>query len=335
MDELQQQSAGEPLLQITDLNITFTTLNGPVHAVNGIGFSLAENESLGIVGESGSGKSVTSLAVLGLLPSRNTSVAGSIRFSGQELLTMPDRELRHIRGNNISMIFQEPMSALNPLYPVGKQIMETLVFHKKMPKAQARDAAEELLRQTGVPAPEQRLRQYPFQMSGGMCQRAMIAMALACGPQLLIADEPTTALDVTIQAQILKLMKELRRRQGMSIIMITHDLGIVADICQRVLVMYLGRIVEAAEVRQLFAEPLHPYTRGLIKALPRLGYSDEPLTAIEGAAPGPGQMPSGCPFHPRCPQAQQRCREEVPPELHLQQRMVRCWLYAEGGLSHD
>ncbi len=319
------------LLSVQELSVEFKTLAGTVQAVNKISFNLNENETLGIVGESGSGKSVTSLAIMGLLPSRNILTSGSVFFEGNDLLGMREKDFQKIRGNKISMIFQEPMSSLNPLYPVGKQIAETLVFHKKMAKSEAFHKAVELMRSTGIPAPEERAKQYPFQMSGGMCQRAMIAMALACDPKLLIADEPTTALDVTIQAQILKLLKDLKAHKGMSIIMITHDLGIVSDICDKVIVVYLGQIVEAASVRELFSQPLHPYTKGLIEALPRLGDSDKRLTAIEGSVPSPEEIPLGCAFHPRCKETCDRCRKETPPEFYKNNHMVRCWLYEAGG----
>lgn len=323
------ESNCKPLLDVSDLSIEFKTLSGSNLVVNEISFSLSENECLGIVGESGSGKSVTSLAIMGLLPSRNTKVNGKVLFKGTDLLSMTERELQKIRGNEISMIFQEPMSSLNPLQTVGKQIMETLIYHKGMCRKDAYQKAIDLMRSTGIPAPEDRVNQYPFQMSGGMCQRVMIAMALACDPLLLIADEPTTALDVTIQAQILKLMKSLRSKQGMSIIMITHDLGIVADICEKVIVVYLGRVVEAAKVRDLFTNPLHPYTKGLIQALPKLGQSDEPLIPIEGTVPAPDEIPEGCPFNPRCPHAFKKCYSELPPDIQLDGRSVRCWLYAD------
>ncbi|MDR1194770.1 MAG: ABC transporter ATP-binding protein [Peptococcaceae bacterium] len=328
--------SAEPLLRVEDLRVRFNTLSGYSDAVNGISFSLNKNEILGIVGESGSGKSVSSLAVMGLLPERNAAAEGRIFFGGRDLLRLPERELRGLRGKEIAMIFQEPMNSLNPLRTLGWQIMENLLRHQRMTRRQARRRAIELMALTGIPGPEERLRQFPFQLSGGMCQRVMIAMALACGPQLLIADEPTTALDVTVQAQILELMRELSRELGASIILITHDLGVVSEMCDQIIVMYAGQIVEQAARSVLFARPRHPYTLGLLAAIPRIGGGRQPLRAIPGAVPAPGEMPPGCPFHPRCAQARDICGQNAPPLAELGPgHGARCWLYAGAGACEE
>jgi oligopeptide/dipeptide ABC transporter ATP-binding protein len=319
----------KPLLRVEDLRVRFQTLTGSNDVVNGITFSLNKSEILGIVGESGSGKSVSSLAVMGLLPDRNVKAEGSVFFDGKNLLSLPEREMRKLRGSEIAMIFQEPMNSLNPLHTLGHQIMENLLRRQNMTRRQARTQAIELMALTGISAPERRLKQYPFQLSGGMCQRVMIAIALACKPQLLIADEPTTALDVTVQAQILELMRELGRELGTSIILITHDLGVVSEMCDRIIVMYAGQIVEQAARGVLFSEPLHPYTQGLMEAIPKIGGKKHPLKAIPGVVPAPGNVPQGCPFHPRCAQIRVSCKETVPPFVTLKQdHGVRCWLYA-------
>ena len=313
------------LLDIQHLNIRFLGNGKSVEVVSDLSLSLGRRETLGIVGESGSGKSVTSLATMRLLPS-SAQVGGSILFDGQDLLALSEREMQNIRGNKIAMIFQEPMTSLNPIHTVGKQIAESVLLHSKATKKQAMERALHLLELCGIPDPAQRIREYPHQLSGGMRQRVMIAIALACDPELLIADEPTTALDVTIQAQILELMKAIKKDRDMSIIMITHDLGIVYDFCDRVVVMYTGEVVESAPVKDLFAAPLHPYTEGLIGALPQLGQPTERLSAIEGMVPDAGDMPQGCHFHPRCPYATERCRAEHPPLTTLPDgRQVRCF----------
>lgn len=320
----------ENLLEIKNLNVSFTNGDAPVQVISDLSFSVGANESLGIVGESGSGKSVTSLAVMRLLPEKTARVTGEILFDGKNLLTLSEAEMQTVRGNRIAMIFQEPMTSLNPIKTCGSQIAESVMLHggaKKKKEAEAR--ALELLELCGIPAPKQRMREYPHQLSGGMRQRIMIAIALACNPDLLIADEPTTALDVTIQAQILELMKSLRRDRDMGIIMITHDLGIVYDFCDRVVVVYTGEVVESAPVKALFAAPLHPYTQGLIAALPQLGKPTDRLDAIEGMVPDAGNMPQGCHFNPRCKYATDRCRGEHPPLRALPGgRQVRCF-YAE------
>lgn len=318
------------LLDIQNLNVRF--VNGPkeVEVISDLSLSLGRRETLGIVGESGSGKSVTSLSVMRLLPGASARVSGRILFDGTDLLELPEREMQDIRGNKIAMIFQEPMTSLNPIHPVGKQIAESVMLHSKAKKKEAMARALELLELCGIPDAPQRMKAYPHQLSGGMRQRVMIAIALACDPELLIADEPTTALDVTIQAQILELMKSVKKDRDMSIIMITHDLGIVYDFCDRVVVMYTGEVVEAAPVKRLFADPLHPYTEGLIGALPRLGHPTDHLEAIEGMVPDVGEMPQGCHFHPRCKYAADRCRGERPPlTICPDGRQVRCFRVQE------
>ena len=314
------------LLEIKHLNVVFSNGGRSVEAISDLSLSLGRRETLGIVGESGSGKSVTSLATMRLLPKATAHVKGQILFEGRDLLQLPEREMQQIRGNKIAMIFQEPMTSLNPIHPVGKQIAESVLLHSKATKKEAMARALQLLELCGIPDPEQRMKEYPHQLSGGMRQRVMIAIALACDPELLIADEPTTALDVTIQAQILQLMKDLKKDRDMSIIMITHDMGIVYDFCDRVVVVYTGEVVESAPVKALFQEPLHPYTEGLIGALPRLGRPTERLEAIEGMVPDAGEMPQGCHFHPRCKYATDRCRREHPPLTTLPDgRQVRCF----------
>jgi peptide/nickel transport system ATP-binding protein len=303
-----------PLLRIEDLSVIFRTGAGIVRAVDGASFEVGRGETLAVVGESGCGKSVTALAVLGLLPKPPAEIArGSIRFQGEELLNASPERLRRLRGNEISMIFQEPMTSLNPVFTVGDQIAEGLVLHRGLDAEEARLEAIELLERVRIPAPEQRLSEYPHQLSGGMRQRVMIAMALACRPKLLIADEPTTALDVTVQAQILDLMLELKRDLGMAILLITHDLGVVAETAERVVVMYAGNVAERANTVPLFERPRHPYTAGLFLSLPRLDTEGTRLRPIEGSVPDPLYPPPGCRFHPRCPFAFDRCQKEVPP----------------------
>ena len=307
----------QPLLRVRDLQVQFNTENGIVRAVNGISFDLAAGETLGIVGESGSGKSVANLALLGLIPQPpGEIVGGRAEFRGQDLLGKSHRELTAIRGNDIAMIFQDPMTALNPFLTIAEQLTEATRLHLGLSPKDALDHAVEMLQRVGIPAAKQRVFEYPHQFSGGMRQRVMIAMALSCQPDVLIADEPTTALDVTIQAQILDLMKDLQQKDGTAIILITHDLGVVASVCHRVLVMYGGRIVEQADVDSLFSRPQHPYTHGLLKSAPRW---DEPrqekLVAIEGQPPDMAQLPAGCAFEPRCPHRLDRCQSEIPSLL--------------------
>jgi len=302
-----------PLLEVRELRTHFFTDDGIVRAVDGVSFALAPGETLAVVGESGSGKSVMSLSILRLVASPpGRIVGGEIRFRGRDLLALSDAEMRAVRGREISMIFQEPMTSLNPVLTCGEQIAEVLVLHERLGRSEARARTVELLRHVGIPSPEQRVDEYPHQMSGGMRQRVMIAMALACRPALLIADEPTTALDVTIQAQILDLLRALQRELGMAVLLITHDLGVVAETADRVAVMYAGQVVEYCGVRQAFRATRHPYTAGLLASLPRLGAGEARLRVIPGNVPNPVRFPAGCRFHPRCPIAVERCRVEVP-----------------------
>ncbi len=305
------------LLSVENLQVHFRTPDGVNRAVDGVSFAIQSGETLAIVGESGCGKSVTSMSILRLLPEPPARLAGAIRFEGRDLLGLPEREMRRIRGNAISVIFQEPMTSLNPVLSVGRQIGETLRLHQGLSRRQAEERAVEMLALVGIPEPRRRVREYPHQLSGGMRQRVMIAIALACSPKLLIADEPTTALDVTIQAQILDLMRDLKRRVGAAIMLITHDLGVVAEVADRVVVMYAGRKVEEAAVRDLFRSPRHPYTRGLMGAVPRLGAAELP-GAARRLAEIPGMVPSlktridGCVFAGRCPAVTDLCRSHAP-----------------------
>jgi peptide/nickel transport system ATP-binding protein len=314
----QPPARGAPLLEIEDLRTYFFTRDAVVRAVDGVSLQVAEGETLAIVGESGCGKSVTSLSILRLIASPpGRIVSGAIRFEGVDLLGLDESDMRRIRGNDISMIFQEPMTSLNPVLTIGRQIGETLMLHQRLDRRAALQRAVEMLRLVQIPEPERRVGEYPHQLSGGMRQRVMIAMALACNPKLLIADEPTTALDVTIQAQILDLMRELKRKTGAAIVLITHDLGVVAEMAQRVIVMYAGRKVEEAAVAELFARPLHPYTLGLLTSIPKLGATltqvePERLTEIPGTVPSLREEIKGCAFAPRCAFATQRCHDEAP-----------------------
>ncbi len=320
-------NVADPLLEVLNLETHFSTGGGVFKAVDDISFSLKRGETLGLVGESGCGKSVTSLSIMRLVPSPPGKIAGGqVKLAGRDLLTLSQAEMRAVRGGDIAMIFQEPMTSLNPVQPIGQQIAEAILLHRDASQAEARARAIELLRLVRIPSPEQRVDDYPHHLSGGMRQRVMIAMALACDPQVLIADEPTTALDVTIQAQILDLLRELRERLGMAIILITHDLGVVAAIADRVAVMYAGRIVEEAPVNALFGDPQHPYTLGLLGSIPGAAGDDEELTAIEGVVPSPYAQPEGCRFNPRCPFAIERCRREIPPLAEAKPgHRVACW----------
>ena len=303
-----------PLIEIEGLRVIFHGDNGRVtHAVDRVDLSVAYGATLGLVGESGCGKSVTSLAIMGLLSKHSAEVTGSIRFDGFDLLDVPDHTLRDLRGNRMAMIFQEPMTSLNPSLTIGEQIIETLLRHRGGTRRAARERTIELLRRVHIPSPERRIDEYPHKLSGGMRQRVMIAMALACDPMLLIADEPTTALDVTLQAQILDLMRELKAASGAAIILITHDLGVVAEVCDEVAVMYAGEIVERAAVDELFAEPQHPYTVGLLGSIPRLDRSASHLATIEGMVPDMTAPPPGCRFAPRCPFVGEACVKAPPP----------------------
>jgi len=311
-------STSDPLLDIQNLKVIFHGDRGGVtHAVDGLDLSIKRGETLGLVGESGCGKSVTALAVMGLLPKASAEVSGRIRFDGAELLSLPDRDMRDLRGDRLAMIFQEPMTSLNPSFSIGEQIAEILIRHRGLSRAQARARTVELLRLVKIASPEQRADDYPHRLSGGMRQRAMIALALACDPQLLIADEPTTALDVTIQAQILALLRELKTSIGIGIVLITHDLGVVAEICDHVAVMYAGEIVEYAPVEVLFAAPQHPYTIGLLGSIPRLDAKADALAAIEGMVPSLTELPGGCRFAPRCPFVRERCTQAPPAMVDL------------------
>jgi peptide/nickel transport system ATP-binding protein len=303
----------EALLELSKLSVSFATDDGIVQAVDGIDLSLQRGRTLGVVGESGCGKSVTSLAIMGLLPPENSMVGGEVRFEGRDLLKAPSGEMRDLRGRRLAMIFQEPMTSLNPSYTIGDQIIEAIQRHQGVGAAEARKRAIEMLTLVRIPSPEKRIDEYPHKLSGGMRQRAMIAMALACGPDLLIADEPTTALDVTIQAQILDLMRKLRRDTGTAIILITHDLGVVAEMADDVAVMYAGQIVERAPVVELFARPEHPYTVGLLGSIPRLDEKRDRLPSIEGRVPDMSAPPKGCRFAARCPFVEEACRAADPP----------------------
>ena len=322
--------ASKPLLQLRDLRSVFETGEGTVRAVDGVSFELAAGGSLGVVGESGSGKSVMSLSILRLLPSPpGKIVGGQVLFEGRDLLGVPEREMRALRGKSIAMVFQEPMTSLNPVYSVGRQVGEVLELHEKLSTAAARARSVELLKLVGIPAPEQRIDSYPHELSGGMRQRVMIAMAIACRPKLLIADEPTTALDVTIQAQILDLLARLRRELGMAVVLITHDLAVVSEFAEEVLVMYAGRVVERAPAQELFALPHHPYTKGLLASAPA-GGSQERLKTIEGMVPNLAFLPVGCRFRDRCPEAVERCAREEPPLAAVgPRRRVACFVAAE------
>jgi peptide/nickel transport system ATP-binding protein len=321
------------LIELRDLKTYFYTEDGVVKAVDGVSFSIEKQKTLGVVGESGCGKSVTALSIMGLIPMPPGKIlSGSVIYhrNGQEIeLTKLDpkgKAYREIRGNEIAMIFQEPMTSLNPVYTIGNQIMEAIMLHQKVGKREARARAIEMLKAVGIPSPEQRVDEYPHQLSGGMRQRAMIAMALSCNPSLLIADEPTTALDVTIQAQILDLMRKLQDEFHMALMMITHNLGVIAEMANDVVIMYMGKVVEEAPVREIFHEPLHPYTHGLMESIPALTRKKERLRPIKGMVPDPYNLPKGCPFEPRCPEAIDICRTQMPELKEIKPRhKVACW----------
>ena len=320
------------LLEVKDLQTHFPTRAGLVRAVDGVSFHLDRGELLGLVGESGCGKSITALSVMRLIAAPGKIVNGEILFDGKDLLKLSDAEMREMRGDDIAMIFQDPMTSLNPVFTVGEQIAEALRLHRKMSRSEARKATIEAMREVAIPDPARRLDDYPHQLSGGMRQRIMIAMALACNPKLLIADEPTTALDVTIQAQILELLNELRKQRELAVLLITHDLGVVAEVADRVAVMYTGRIVEQSPVDELFARPKHPYTEGLLRSVPKLTIDDvtrkERLETIEGVVPSPTDLPPGCHFAPRCVHRMPRCTEGRIPLYDLEGGVqVRCVLY--------
>ena len=325
----------EKVLEVKNLKTYFYTDEGEIPAVDGVDFSLERGETLAIVGESGCGKSVTSLSILRLIATPPGKIVdGEILYNGRDLLKLSEKEMRSVRGNDISMIFQEPMTSLNPVFTVGKQIMESLIYHQNMTKEQARERAIEMLRLVDIPNPEKCINNYPHNLSGGMRQRVMIAMARACNPKVLIADEPTTALDVTIQAQILKLMAELQKKTETGIILITHDLGIVAQIARNVMVMYAGEAVEYADVRSIFKDPRHPYTIGLLKSIPSIHETQDELYTIKGMVPSPKNLPKGCLFAPRCEYATERCLQERPPLVDIGEgRKLRCW-NCTGGEKH-
>ena len=326
------------LLSVKNLSTEFPVKKGIVRAVEDVSFDVDQGEILAIVGESGSGKSVTSLSIMGLLAEPGHVAGGSLEFEGNDLATLSEKQYRELRGNDMAMIFQEPMTSLNPVYRVGNQIVEAIRTHEKVSKAEAKDRAVDLLRKVGIPSPEARINDYPHQMSGGMRQRVMIAMALACNPKLLIADEPTTALDVTIQAQILDLLRRLRDDTGMAVLLITHDLGVVSETADRVVVMYCGQVVEEAEVRTLFDHPMHPYTLGLLKSIPRLEDDDSKrLYMIKGMVPNPLEMPPGCHFSDRCDSCMDICRTKVPELVDVDGHKVRCFLYesADGEVKSE
>ena len=327
------ENTNNNILEIKNLHTYFYTDSGVIKSVDGVDIELREGTTLGIVGESGSGKSVTALSVMGLLMGTTGKVAeGEILFEGRDLTKLDDEERRKMRGEKISMIFQEPMTSLNPVMKIGDQITECILMHNNISKQEAWDKAVEMLKLTGVPRVERMMKEYPFQLSGGKRQRVMIAMALVCKPKILIADEPTTALDVTIQAQILDLMENLKQKTGTSILFITHDLGVVAEVCDDVVVMYSGRVVEKGDVRSIFASPSHPYTRGLLASIPKLGECAEELESIPGNVPNPKYMPQGCKFAPRCSCAFDKCREEEPGFYDVGEgHMSRCWLCEKKG----
>ncbi|MGH8016825.1 MAG: ABC transporter ATP-binding protein, partial [Opitutaceae bacterium] len=314
-----------------DLAVAFDTDHGPVRAVDGVSFDVQRGRTLGIVGESGCGKSVTAFSIMRLLPQPAGKVVdGQILFEGRDLITLPDDEMHTIRGNRIGMVFQEPLSALNPVHSIGRQISEVFLLHRTKDNNEALRESVGMLRHVGIPSPEVRAAEFPHQLSGGMRQRVVIAMALACKPSLLIADEPTTALDVTIQAQILELMRDLQREMGMSIILITHDLGVVAENCDDVVVMYAGRIAERGPVNNIFSRPAHPYTQGLLASIPRLEHERKTrLSTIEGTVPALNEMPEGCRYQNRCPWAIERCREQPPLETVAGGQDVACWRWRE------
>jgi oligopeptide transport system ATP-binding protein len=331
-------SARQPVLEVSDLKTEFHTQDGDIHAVNGVSFTLHEGEFLGVVGESGSGKSVTMASLLKLIPMPPGEImAGSVMFENQDLLKISADELRHVRGGKIGFIFQDPMTSLNPVLTVGNQITESLRLHTGSSKKEAKETAADLLDLVGLPDARQRLKAYPHELSGGMRQRVMIAVALACSPKVIIADEPTTALDVTIQAQIIEIVRDLREKLGTSLIWITHDLGVVAGLADRVAVMYGGKIVEEADVNDLYAKPQHPYTQGLLESLPRLDQKGQELLSIKGQPPSLYSPPTGCSFAPRCPHAYDRCLNEVPvlQDLGLNHKVACWWNTDEEKIRYD
>ena len=326
----ENQQVNNPVLEVSNLSIDFATDYGTFNVIDDISYAVNSGEILGIVGESGCGKTVSSLAVMGLLAKNARVRTGTISFGGKNLLAVRESELRQMRGAEFSMIFQDPMKSLDPVCTVGSQITEALTEHRSATKEEARQAAVAMLKNVDIPSPERIFKSYPHELSGGMKQRIMIAMALICSPKLIIADEPTTALDVTIQAQILDLLAGINREMGTAIVMITHDLGVISDMCDRVLVMYAGHIVESAEKRAIFEKPRHPYTRGLLDSIPKLDETREELAYIPGVVPSPQNFPQGCRFSTRCGRALPKCATEVPPPFAVGDSLVKCWLYEEG-----
>ena len=316
------------ILSVRDLSIRFDTKYGTANAVDKVSFDILQNQKVGIVGESGCGKSIVCKSLLQLLP-KTAHVSGTAMYGGRDIFAMSQKEMYGIRGKEISMIFQEPMTSLNPLYTIGNKLTETIRLHQRVSRAEAVERALEMLRLVNIPSPEQRLKQYPFEMSGGMRQRIMIAIALACNPHILIADEPTTALDVTIQAQILELINHLNRELETALILITHDLGVVAETVDTVIVMYAGHIVEHARVEELFEHPMHPYTKGLLEAMPKLDGERGELHTIPGTVPAIYEMPAGCRFQNRCPCKTEKCSAQCPPLFGTEGHQVKCWMYEE------
>ncbi|GIN40896.1 ABC transporter ATP-binding protein [Heyndrickxia sp. FSL K6-6286] len=321
------------LLKINDLQTHFFSDKGVVKAVDGVTITVNKGETVGIVGESGCGKSVTSLSIMRLLKDTpGKIVGGSIQFEGKDLIQLPEKSMRSIRGNEIAMIFQEPMTSLNPVYKIGRQLVESIRLHMKKDANEAKEHAIKMLELVGIPRAREIMKEYPHQLSGGMRQRVMIAMAMSCNPKLLIADEPTTALDVTIQAQILDLMRKLREESDSSILLITHDLGVVAEMCDRVVIMYAGKVVEESDVNTIFENPKHPYTKGLLESIPKLGVKIDRLQSIKGNVPAPEQMPKGCKFAPRCPFVMDQCWEREPQLQSVNaNHTTRCWLHQKEG----
>jgi oligopeptide/dipeptide ABC transporter ATP-binding protein len=326
----------EELLRVENLVTQFKTANGSLSAVHGVSFSVKKGETLCIVGESGCGKSITALSIMRLLPNNGNITSGEINFDGKDLATLTDETMRKVRGNDISMIFQEPMTALNPVFTIGYQLREPLLIHNSLSKKQASQKAIELLNQVGMPLPEKHLNQYPHELSGGMRQRIMIAMALACHPKLLIADEPTTALDVTIQAQILDLINDLKTKFDTGVVMITHDMGVVAEIADRVMVMYAGEVAEQGSVEKIFNNPQHPYTKGLLNSVPNVDDDEFTIEAIPGTLPKLDDKITGCRFHPRCKFVMDKCKVEVPKTFTVSEgHKTRCWLQEEVDAGHE
>lgn len=319
-----------PLLEVRDLRVEFPTRRGTLVAVNGVSFDIKEGEVLGVVGESGAGKSLTGSAVIGLLEPPGRIAAGEVRLKGRRIDNLPYREMRRVRGREIGMVFQDPLTSLNPLYTVGRQLVETILTHRDVSEDAARKQAIDLLAEVGIPAPERRIDQYPHQFSGGMRQRVVIALALCVNPKLVIADEPTTALDVSIQAQIIKLLKRMCKEHGAAVMLITHDMGVIAETADRVAVMYAGRIAEIGPVRDVVQNAKHPYTHGLMGSIPMIGHDTDRLTQIEGSMPRLTEIPQGCAFNPRCPHAFDRCRSERPELIPVDDTRVACWLFDEG-----